>query len=101
MTKSKHTPTPWHLHKTHDHAAHISNCACVHMTRPENIIGCEIDPANAAFIVRAVNNHDALVSSLSDLIQALDEDGRFDKNPDPTSISGRARAALNAARGDV
>ncbi len=89
-----HTETPWRQSR--------NGHEVIHDGRGEKIIICICaDPENAAFIVRAANNHDSLVSSLSDLIKTLDEDGRFDKNPDPTSISGRARAALNAARGDV
>ncbi len=89
-----HTETPWRQSR--------NGHEVIYDGRGEKIIICICaDPANAAFIVRAVNNHNSLVSSLGDLIKALDEEGGFDKNPDPTSISGRARAALKAARGDV
>ena len=69
MSKETHTPTPW-LHVA-DH-----NFECRHLIRLDpdepgtaEAIGQIIDPVNAAFIVVAVNQHDALYEAVRKAIQ--------------------------------
>jgi len=63
MSNSKHSPTPWRL-STQD--------VCVAFDRTDEIVfdtyggehPKEVEQANAAFIIRAVNSHDQLVALL-------------------------------------
>lgn len=63
----------------------------------------ETDLANASFIVRACNAHDALVDALSQLLQNV-EDTRQDFCGLPTQVRNSSvdagRAALALARGE-
>jgi hypothetical protein len=71
----QHTPTPWR--RDYDDDA----CFVIPHTKSEAQIVCVLgehsgvadaeDYANAAFIVQAVNAHDALVKAASDLIDVL------------------------------
>lgn len=60
--------------------------------------------ANAAFIVRAVNSHDALVEALEDIIHAAFEHGNkglSGKTLDPDGeLLGAAKEALALAKGE-
>jgi NCAIR mutase (PurE)-related protein len=75
MTQSKHTPTPWVVTTDSSGFTAINNhdnfrsdfplaTMCKGMTQGE---------ANAAFIVKAVNNHEALVSALEKFVHAAIE----------------------------
>ncbi len=95
MTENQHTPTPWH----------VDNSGIVVGSRAPNgstdliaDLHTSAMPAearaNAALIVRAVNNHQALVEALTKLISWWD----FDPNGQlPVGIVNDARAALAAA----
>jgi hypothetical protein len=70
MTETKHTPTPWRVSPTGmsvwsgDQDADSFTRICI---RPEGKVSAKENeewPANAAFIVRACNAHDDLVSAL-------------------------------------
>lgn len=74
---SEHTPTPWHweihdssaasIHGPEGMADHVLTVApCKHCRGKEWVWGSCTNPteANAYFIVRAVNSHDALVKAL-------------------------------------
>lgn len=69
--KAEHTPTPWKTGGsfgldvlTSDGNTHIANCG-IYQGENEYTQGKQ---ANAEFIVRAVNNHDALVEALNELL---------------------------------
>ena len=71
---AEHTPTPW---KVSGGSTHISPVgAAGGICKFESIHGMYTNhEANAAFIVKAVNSHDALVSNLSRLAtRACDEE---------------------------
>jgi len=61
-TTAKHTPTPWSRYKN---AAHGPEGDCVFVC---NGIDSPND-ANAEFIVRAVNSHEALLAAAKDAIE--------------------------------
>lgn len=76
MTTNAHTPTPWEVGDL-DHngqrivrGEHIEICTCWHHC--VGSIEKEME-ANAAFIVKAVNSHDALVAALPAIFHALEE----------------------------
>ena len=61
-----HTPTPWHLHKVSERDYNIgdSNDSC--------IATAYWNEANAEFIVKACNSHDALLEALKAFEHAFD-----------------------------
>ena len=70
MSKIKHTPTPWRLGRN-------GTDYCVFFGDEKFVADCEAsdtdeDRANAAFIVRAVNSHQALVDALKDAERAFE-----------------------------
>lgn len=80
-----HTPTPWdqqgrHVNTTHG-VAPILSC------NPE----FPNAKANAEYIVRCVNAHDALVAALRDVLSLIPAMQYFD---DPRIVSARAALAL-------
>lgn len=87
----KHTKTPW---MATSHSLIFSGdgermVARVGRVRERNV---KLEQADAAFIVRACNSHDALVSALNEIIAAF---------ADPLGHEGsysRRSKALNAAR---
>lgn len=98
---SEHTPTPWRLPKVPAEApdativcdadgGSIADCTPAGPWIPE-----EQAEANAAFIVRAVNSHDALVKAIHDYLAVFDRCGGSE------SVSAQefadARAAMGAA----
>jgi hypothetical protein len=102
MTNTRHTPTPWSLQ---------NGLICALNGRaiidPGHIAGeteeeCE---ANAAFIVRAVNNHEALVESLKGFLSPFDgwDMENFFKRADPATLVRvtKARAALANAEANT
>jgi hypothetical protein len=106
-----HTPTPWISQPfcdDEDHAVFIIGANLGGLAATAPMFPSEIDTvdssraqANAAFIVKAVNNHDALVEALEGLDLLLDfgdEPGSIWTFDDPTAIREafkRARAALS------
>jgi len=54
---AKHTPTPW----TAGNSAIFAGNKCIGVTDCDSV-SRNIEAANAAFIVRAVNNHEALMT---------------------------------------
>lgn len=78
MTKQQHTPTPWRLDgwdikSAENQGRHIvahSDSAWAHNR----------DGANATFIVRAVNAHDALVEALENAALFLEIGARYAPN---------------------
>ena len=92
---SQHTPTPWNV-VTHNGVSLIDGDA--------DRIGVNVEaPANAAFIVRACNSHDALVKALEALHIEMDA---FRQNAEVSDNTKRhwakacdeARAALALAK---
>jgi hypothetical protein len=63
--KSKHTPTPWK--EDHQGGLYIEGKNGEYIAEVESEGGREEQFANAAFIVRACNAHDALVEALQEL----------------------------------
>lgn len=79
---TKHTPTPWKEGKS---SAPMTEC--IILSESGYVIGevynCQDNPentANAAFIVRACNSHDALVEALAQCIDNLQGSG-YDLSP--------------------
>lgn len=85
--EQKHSPLPWtweNPHKTSYGQAHVNSeavakiavCGEAAKKTPHGYIGCmdykEVE-ANAAFIVRAVNNHNKLVAALKELLGGEDD----------------------------
>jgi hypothetical protein len=86
----KHTRLPWHFSRKFRYVSDTNHKVIAEISP---LVGFE---ANAAFIVRAVNSHDALVASLEEMMGVYwgDGDGEL---PEPGCIL-RARAALAAAK---
>lgn len=94
MSEAKHAPTPWI----------IDGCSGRMITTPGGYYGfiADVDTkANAAFIVRAVNNHERLVEALEAAARFLPS---IDSLPNTrTEIGDAAKlaaAALAAAKGE-
>lgn len=116
--KTGHTPTPWGFgdlekgskrpmweHIVDSHGTQIST-VMQSIVRGCQVIGPETQEeaeANAAFIVRACNAHEALVAALKALItdaEAMDK-RLLEDQPDPGCEKGsitRARAALKLSQ---
>lgn len=67
MSTSQHTPTPWNYDADKHHI--VSNSKFLVARMEGKLFG----PANAAFIVRACNSHEALVEALEAMEKACDE----------------------------
>ena len=103
MTQHTPTATPWHT----ESGVEGEQPRWIVGAKGEQIAQCYSDyvnpvSANAAFIVQAVNAHDALVKALEDMLRAVNdciEDGSLDadavKKHDSTI---QARAALKLAK---
>ena len=95
----KHTPGPWEIGGAWQCKIHESATQKVICSLP-----LDDDLANAAFIVRACNNHDDLLIALRQLVNYNDADPNlYDGDDDNTLglIMGRARhALLKASRGE-
>ena len=81
-----HTPTPWFATDLRQVRSHVGFVA---LTSGSDF-NVAIEEANAAFIVRACNSHDALVAALRDIADAV-------YGTDTPRLRARARAALAAA----
>lgn len=100
-SKLSHTPTPWH-------PAYDRGCELIMAFRngreavlaevgAETDTSYEEDRANAAFIVRAVNSHDALVKAL-EAVQRLHGYQGEDASGYAAELDKQIKAALSAAR---
>lgn len=74
---TKHAKTPWHIGKVNSRTRNTEiksdNRFRIAYVYSSNIIKeCEESVANAAFIVRAVNNHAELVRLLSSILEEID-----------------------------
>lgn len=88
--ETKHAPTPWRING-HDICSGPYAVAGVYGTTGADARTSE---ANAAFIVRACNAHEALVSALDECERIL-----YARHADTLSPGGReALRAVNAAR---
>lgn len=93
---AKHTPVPWTLYidgsicsKNYDHSKH-----CIAKMEFPDLIESEID---GRFIIRAVNNHDALVAAIKAQLAALD--GSATDFARMLAAHRQLEAALAAAQG--
>ena len=98
--ETKHTPGPWRSKdstQVYSSGRHIADCGS---RNPEGLprhIGLE-DAANAAFIVRACNSHDALVAALKDLFKHC---AMIHKYGGEISNAKEADAAIKSARAAI
>lgn len=72
-TEPKHTPTPWTHYAENGgfYIGHYSNTRRQYVAKIPDIDGMEQAEANAAFIVRAANMHDELMTRVKDMQAAL------------------------------
>ena len=94
MKKSEYTPTPWEQSISEPERVYESGGILVHANGSKYLPDAE-KVANAAFIVRAVNSHDALIQAANHALDAL-----------LTGINQQSAidlltCALDAARGDA
>jgi len=115
MSAPVHTPTPWFVGCQNDalfivsgrppalnndhpwHEAPRVAVARVYGPAEGDCLPVNAD-ANAAFIVRAVNSHEALVEALSNLVGVIDECQDID--PINSDYYAAARAAISLAKGE-
>jgi len=93
QTTGQHTPTPWNLQTL--------RVSLVPVMIRVNGYTKETAEANAAFIVRACNSHDALVGALQDFIDAATESSKNESYKANAygfmmAVLPKARAALTA-----
>lgn len=109
MGKAKHTPTPWGYDGDGFDSVAAQHCntdgytifpldedgdACGHICEMSEAEGDEEAEANAAFICKAVNNHESLLEALKSL---LHEHRHYNDSPAAT----QARAAIAAVTGEA
>lgn len=102
MNTAEPTPRPWHIERGLD-----SDCATYIISSEGEVarldqVSSEQDEADASLIIKAVNNHDALLEALKDIANRLtgyaqdfsgfDNDGRCD----PLDTSEDVKAAQRA-----
>lgn len=87
MSEGKHAPLPWHVNhdRPYDGISQISisngdTQIIANVVTYKRTHGVDGGAANAAFIVRAVNSHDALVKALTDML--IEFGGRQHKDCD-------------------
>lgn len=103
--KSQHTPTPWdyHLGRGKNPRFHIQTTAGYQIVMtPEvsqNGIEASAQEANAAFIVRAVNSHEAMLSALKRMLNAYEADKKHGIAFGNDNAADQAREAIAAAEG--
>lgn len=98
MTTS-HTPTPWIAKFDEVIGANDRSVAVCGVELNENAI----DQANAAFIVKAVNAHEALVAALERASNWFERDMTLPRSETASDYSGMGlelRTALRLARGE-
>ena len=92
LLKNKHTPTPWKVRipsvdilnanqimSVEDSVENIARC--YDTTDAKSGCGEGDKRANAAFIVRAVNSHEALVEALGKACASVENQANWDKPP--------------------
>lgn len=97
--ENNHTPTPYYVNRFKGDSYRIT---------PHELGGPKEDriadgiksEANAAFIVRACNSHDALVEALSDLLEVIPKESPIWECSSYYNAVGRAEDALAQAKGD-
>ena len=102
---SGHTPGPWSIFDQHDatrinirgpNEEFVADCADgFYSDETDDWVMADESLPNAAFIVRACNNHDALLEALK---QAVEWDGCDSEGVDAVWLE-QARAAIAAATG--
>lgn len=116
-TKVEHTPTPWtYGDSDHNHNAVVMTeggniiALCpkhgVGFTKPGEVAPWHNANANAAFIVQAVNSHQALVEALKDALAWTQTDLESIEDITPNELMLTARldtlnAALHLAKGEA
>lgn len=96
---AEHTPTPWTVDKVHFsgechlHGPNGEEFALLYVSDGADDPEPYPAEANAAFIVKAVNNHDALVEALEDLISDAERQMKNPSHHQPFSLQ-KARDAL-------
>lgn len=93
---SPHSPTPWHLSGQGSVKYGRDGCVCR--------VNWNNRKANAAFIIRAVNSHDALVKALDRAIPLLEVQHSLltsDARRYAFGILRECRAALATAKGEA
>ena len=94
--KPQHTPTPW---KVWENEIWESDDIIIHILKPRHKNGqitkesLSEAKANAAFIVKSVNNHDALLEALKIALEALE--------PLENEIAETAKDAIQTALAQV
>jgi hypothetical protein len=84
---AEHTRLPWHHSRKSVYVSDTNHTCIAQMIREQGV-----NEANAAFIVKAVNNHDMLVHALRDVTNASN---------DPYEVATKALARLNADVGEL
>jgi len=85
---SEHTPGPWHV--GHDMQTIRCKSGDPVAYRTENPFPASVNAANAAFIVRAVNSHEALVEALETAAAQLDAAAEAVRAPHPSTANEQA-----------
>ncbi len=88
MSRSQHTPTPWHDDLSTVHGPEIDA-----EYQEKQIVCSVINRADAAFIVRAVNAHEELLETLKEALPYLSKYGV------PDHITNSAILAIAKAEG--
>lgn len=92
----KHTPTPWSLGRQDDYSVkRVIETANDYIASCDGSESEDVDEANAAFIVLAVNNHDNLVATLKALIAVHRQQDTTGVMPADKAIAyGQVEAAI-------
>ncbi len=89
---SNHTPTPWHIESVAVGA--FKSVVSLVSGTDGKVTNITCSDADAAFIVRAVNAHDAMVEAATWAIAVI-------SNPDAQETVNKLRAALKLALGEA
>lgn len=92
--KLEHTPTPYHLETLPSlMAANVPPIAAIMAADNQRVaivgrgaVKQGTPEGNAAFILRACNNHDALVGVIKQLMEAIDDEGEHEHDPDDCDV---------------
>lgn len=101
MPETKHTPLPWNI--SDDDEFEIVNdewggIALIFNEPAEVESFLEMARANAAFIVRAANNHDRLIEACKAWVEYFD---RLARDDEPGDLMAEARNEFHKARVDM
>lgn len=94
---TKNTPTPWMISGVNDKAV-----VAFDENGTREVVAQFLSPSDTAFVIRAVNSHEALVTALRELLELCDADASFEnRDIEPynydaivNDVMGQARAAL-------